>query len=283
MPSAQSIARAQAFRRLHEGAQPLVLVNAWDAVSARVIEHAGATAIATSSAAMAWSLGHPDGEQVPREDFIAACARICRVCTLPVSVDIVRGYGRDTDEVCTLVRALIELGVVGINIEDGVARDTRRLLPPDTLCERVAALRALADAMRVPLFINARTDTYFAKYDDPEARYRDTVQRAQLLADAGADGVFVPGMDRIDDIARFTRAVRLPVNVYAGYAGVPAVGELAAAGVRRVSLGCGPLQSALGLLGRITTEALEQGRYDAQCAGMLSVAAVNGLFQPGPG
>jgi 2-methylisocitrate lyase-like PEP mutase family enzyme len=279
-PDAQQ--RADLFHQLHHGREPLVLVNAWDAASARVIERAGAAAIATSSAAMAWSLGYPDGEQLPVSEFLVACARIARVCSLPLSVDVERGFGRSTDEVCGVVRALIELGVVGINIEDGVSPETHLLAAPDAWCERIAAMRALATEMDVRLFINARTDTYFTPYDDPAARYRDTVQRAQLAAEAGADGVFVPGMDRIDDIARFTRDVALPVNVYAGYAGVPAVPELTQAGVRRVSLGCGPLQSALGLLQRLTTETLQQGSYELQCNGMLAGREVNGLFPLNP-
>src|SRR6185295_8006657 len=132
------------FRRLHTGPQPLVLVNAWDAGSARVLEHAGAPAIATTSAGMAWSLGYADGERVPPDELLAACARICRVVRVPVSVDIERGFGRDTDEVCAMVRALTDQGVVGINIEDGMIPGTQRLAPPGILCERIAAIRALA-------------------------------------------------------------------------------------------------------------------------------------------
>ncbi|HEY9065793.1 MAG TPA: isocitrate lyase/phosphoenolpyruvate mutase family protein, partial [Burkholderiaceae bacterium] len=103
---------ADTLHRLHaNGAKPLVLVNAWDAASARLLERAGSSVIATTSAGMAWSLGHADGEQLPGDELVAACARICRVAggRLPVSVDIERGYGRDADEVCALVRTLIGL------------------------------------------------------------------------------------------------------------------------------------------------------------------------------
>jgi 2-methylisocitrate lyase-like PEP mutase family enzyme len=282
MKSTDTEAIALAFHRLHDGPEPLVLVNAWDAVSARVIERAGARAIGTSSAAMAWALGHSDGEQLPVPELIAACARIRRVTALPVSVDIERGYGRDTRAVRELGSALIDLGVVGVNIEDGVAPDTHRLAAPEPWCERIAALRDVARAKGVPsFFINARSDTYFTPFDDPGERFAETLRRARLAIEAGANGVFVPGMDRIDDIARITRELPRPLNVYAGYAGVPPVAELARAGVHRVSLGCGPLQSALGLLQRLTTEALNDGRYDTQCAGMLSAREVNGLFALG--
>ena len=176
------------------------------------------------------------------------------------------------------MHSLIELGVVGLNIEDGVEPATRRLRPPDDMCERIAALRALADRVKLRLFINARTDVYFATVDDPASRFDEALQRARLYAAAGADGIFVPGLDKPDEIARFARSIELPLNVYAGYPGVPSVAELAAAGVRRVSLGCGPLQSALGLLSRIADETFSRGRYDEMTRGMASVGELNRLF-----
>lgn len=227
---------------------------------------------------MAWSLGHADGEQMPAGELIAACARICRVASVPVSVDIERGFGRSTEEVCAVVRALIDMGVVGVNIEDGVLPGTQRLAPPEILCERIDALRKTAAQMEAQLFINARTDTYFDANDDAAARYEDTVRRAQRYAAAGADGIFVPGMDRAEEVARFVRAVSLPVNVYAGYAGALPVDAATRAGARRVSLGCGPLQAALALLRRVAAEAFDEGRHDAMSAGMLSAREVNGLF-----
>ncbi|CAN7369542.1 isocitrate lyase/phosphoenolpyruvate mutase family protein [Variovorax sp. LjRoot84] len=278
MQSIEARKRAETFYRLHAGPGALTLVNAWDAVSARVVERAGARAIGTTSAGMAWSLGHADGEQMPAGELIAACARICRVASVPVSVDIERGFGRSTEEVCAVVRALIDMGVVGVNIEDGVLPGTQRLAPPEILCERIDALRKTAAQMEAQLFINARTDTYFDANDDAAARYEDTVRRAQRYAAAGADGIFVPGMDRAEEVARFVRAVSLPVNVYAGYAGALPVDAATRAGARRVSLGCGPLQAALALLRRVAAEAFDEGRHDAMSAGMLSAREVNGLF-----
>ena len=272
--------QAEALHGLHRGPDPLVLVNAWDAGSAAVVQRAGASAIATTSAGMAWSLGHADGERVPRDEFVAACARICRVAHVPVTVDIERGFERNADEVCPLVRDLIDLGVVGVNIEDGVSAENRQLLPPQALCERIAALRTLADRAGVRLFINARTDAYLAPQSNRPDRFETALQRARLYAASGADGIFVPGMDRLDDIGRFAGAIPLPLNVYAGYAGVPDVQALAASGVRRISLGCGPLQSAFGLLGRIAEEAFTLGRYDGMSDRMASAADLNALFTP---
>ena len=262
------------FHRLHAGPGPLVLVNAWDAASARIVERAGAQAIGTTSAGMAWSLGYADGERMPVAELIAACARICRVAGVPVTVDIERGFGDTTAAVCDVARALIDMGVAGINIEDGTLPGTRALAPPQILCERIEALRRL-DAH---LFINARTDTHFVANDDPVARYQDTLRRARLYAAAGADGIFVPGMTSLEEIAGLAAAVALPVNVYAGHTQAPSVEVLASAGARRISLGCGPLQAALGLLGRMATEAFDNGGFRAMSAQMLPAGEINSLF-----
>ena len=135
---------AELFHRLHDSAHPLILVNAWDAGSARVIEQAGAKAIATTSAGVAWSLGYRDGEHAPPRDIVDACARICRAVRVPVSVDIERGFGPATGDVSSFVQALIQLGIAGINIEDGVLPGGQQLAPPEILCARIAVVRAAA-------------------------------------------------------------------------------------------------------------------------------------------
>ncbi|MGH9939847.1 MAG: isocitrate lyase/PEP mutase family protein [Blastocatellia bacterium] len=273
--------RAEAFHRLHAGDKPLVLVNAWDAASARLFEQAGAPAIATTSAGIAWSLGYSDGEQMDTRELIQACARICRVVTAPVSVDIERGFGRTPTEVCETVRALLELGVVGINIEDGVAPGAKELVQPSVLAEKISAIRAVAEEVGVRLFINARTDTYFVSTvegDDPVARYDETAQRARIYVEAGADGIFVPGLESLEEMERMARETPQPLNIYAGYAGLPPVAALGRAGVRRVSLGCGPFQAALALARRVATEALNEGTYTTMTASMLSAGEMNNLF-----
>src|SRR4030095_6415727 len=193
-------------------------------------------AIATTSAAMWWSLGYSDGEQLSAHELVEACARICRVVTAPVSVDIERGYGRTPEEVSATVRALLELGVVGINIEDGQTPGTTELAPPNTLTEKISAIRAVSEEAGVRLFINARTDAYFIPTNDPVARYEDAVRRAQMYVAAGADGIFVPGLESVEEMARMAQAVERPLNIYAGYSGAPPVSELRRAGGRRGSL-----------------------------------------------
>lgn len=277
MQSLDARRRAERFRELHDGSGILILVNAWDAGSARVIEEAGAPAVATTSAGLAWSLGYADGEQVPPGEFIAACARICRAVTVPVSVDIERGFGSSTEEVCAVVRALIGLGVVGVNIEDGIVPGAGRVAPPAALCERIEALRTLARSMDARLFINARTDAYLVRGGDRTSRYEDAACRASLYASAGADGIFVPGLE-LQDVASFAKAVTLPLNVYAGGGWAPPAPGLRQAGVRRVSLGCGPLQSGFALLRRVAREAFTSGTTSVMSQRMLGADEINALF-----
>ena len=265
---------AEVLHRLHAGPTPLLLANVWDAGSARVVEEAGATAVATSSAAMAWSAGYADGERLPVPELLAGCARIARVVTRPLTVDIEHGYGRSAQEVGRLGEALIELGAVGVNIEDGQAADG-----PQQLGERIAALRAVAARSGVRFFINARCDVYLGPAAEPTQRLDEVLRRARLYIEAGADGLFVPGLGQLDDIASLARAIgATPLNIYAGYAGAPTVQALAAAGVRRISLGCGTLQAAYGLLGRIARQLTDEGRYDEMGAVMRPSAELNRLF-----
>jgi len=269
--------RAELFHQLHTGPAPLMLPNAWHAASARVIENAGAKAIATTSAGMAWSLGYPDGERLPVQELLAACRRVCQVVSAPVSVDIERGYGHDVQDTGDLVGELIRLGVVGINIEDGTEPGTQTLAHPSVLCERIARVRKTAQLRDLPFFINARIDTYLSNLS-PEARLEETRKRALAYVDAGADGIFVPGLADAEDIATLVGLLPVPLNVYAGYPGAPAAQALQQLGVRRISLGCGPMQAALAHLGTIAAEALDNGRYDTMGERMLTPAEANGLF-----
>jgi len=269
--------RAELFHQLHTGPAPLMLPNAWDAASARVIENAGAKAIATTSGGMAWSLGYPDGERLPVQELLAACRRVCQVVSAPVSVDIERGYGHDVQDTGDLVGELIRLGVVGINIEDGTEPGTQTLAHPSVLCERIARVRKTAQLRDLPFFINARIDTYLSNLS-PEARLEETRKRALAYVDAGADGIFVPGLADAEDIATLVGLLPVPLNVYAGYPGAPAAQALQQLGVRRISLGCGPMQAALAHLGTIAAEALDNGRYDTMGERMLTPAEANGLF-----
>jgi 2-methylisocitrate lyase-like PEP mutase family enzyme len=260
-----TIERSERFQALHRGPDVLVLGPCWDGASARQLEAAGFPALATSSAAVAWALGWRDGESLPRRELVDAVARMCRVVCVPVSVDIVRGFGATPAEVAATVTELSRVGAVGINIEDGMGE-------PSLLAERIAAVRQLG----LPLFVNARTDVYLHGVD-PAVRFAETVRRLAVYVAAGADGVFVPGLADLGEIARLVRAVDRPVNVYAG-PGVPSVPELARAGVRRVTAGCGPMQATMALTRRIAQELRTTGTYTAMTADALPYGEANGLF-----
>ncbi|GAA4888698.1 hypothetical protein GCM10023237_02550 [Streptomyces coeruleoprunus] len=201
--------KAHLFRSLHTAAKPLLLANAWDVASARVIEAAGAPAIATTSAGVAWSLGCPDGDVLARERAVDLIARIAASVAVPVTADIEGGYGQHAAEVAETVAAVLDAGAVGVNIEDG----TR---PPAELAARLAAARRAADRAGAGMFLNARIDTYLFGLGEPDTRLRDTLDRARAYVDAGADGIFVPGVTDTATIAALAENIAVPLNVMAG-------------------------------------------------------------------
>ncbi len=272
---------AAQFRRLHaRGADPiLVLPNAWDAASARVVEEAGARAVATTSAGIAWALGYADGQQVPRDRMLAQVRLIAEQVRVPVTADVESGYGAGTPEdVAETVRGVIAAGAVGVNLEDAPGRGGAPLLDGEANAERLAAARAAARAAGVELFVNARTDTYLRTVgaDDAE-RFDETVRRARRYLEAGADGIFVP-LAPAEVIGRLAAAIDAPLNVIAG-PGAPSVPELRALGVARVSLGPGLARSVLALVRRAAAEALGPGTYEAIREQVPSPEA-NALFAP---
>lgn len=274
----ESIRRAEAFKALHAGSSPLILLNAWDAASAAVFARAGAPALGTTSAGVAWSAGYPDGERMGFADLLRTVSNICRVVKVPVSVDLERGFGADPAEVARNVAAVIDAGGIGVNIEDGIDPATGTLRPAQIAAERIVAIRAVANSRGVPLFINARTDVYFLPAEAPERRFEEGAERLAQYARAGADGAFTPGLIDPSEIASLAARIGLPLNVYAGYVGVPPIAQLAAAGARRISVGCGPLQGLLGQAEEMAREILERGSYDGMLRGALDANSVNGLF-----
>ncbi|MFB7570527.1 isocitrate lyase/phosphoenolpyruvate mutase family protein [Streptomyces sp. NPDC056165] len=259
MTTTQS-AKAQLFRSLHTPGAPLALANAWDVASARVIESAGASAIATTSAGVAWSLGSPDGDVLARDQALGLISRVAAAVAVPVTADIEGGYGQDAAEVAETITGVLAAGAVGVNIEDG----TRA---PDELATRLAVARRTADRAGVELFLNARVDTYLLGLGDPDTRLEETLARARRYVDAGADGVFVPGVTDTATIAALAEDISVPLNVMAG-PGAPSVAELGALGVARVSLGPGVAQAAYAAARRAARELLDTGGYDSLSGGI---------------
>jgi 2-methylisocitrate lyase-like PEP mutase family enzyme len=223
---------AEAFRALHYGPTPLVLPNAWDAVSARVVAEAGYPAIATSSAAVARVLGYDDGQQTPPAEMFAAIARIARVVDVPVTADLEAGYGLEPQE---LVDRLLEAGAVGCNLEDSDPV-TEELVDPQQQADYLSAVRAAAGA---DLVINARVDSFLAKGNltdtDVRTRIDDAVARGRLYRRAGADCVY-PIFAPVGSMPELVRELGGPINAHARPDG-PTAAELIATGATRISYG----------------------------------------------
>lgn len=249
---------ADTFHALHAGPEVLRLANAWDAGSARLIESLGAAAIATTSCGVAWSQGYPDGDALPVERLVAVVAAIARVIRVPLTVDVEGGYSDDPAGAAAIVAQVIDAGAVGINLEDGGG-------PPETLAAKIAAVRGVAARAGVRLFVNARTDVFLRRLVATEALVEEVARRASLYREAGADGLFVPGIAEAADIGAVVRATPLPVNVMA-LPTLPPLRTLAALGVRRLSAGGSIAEGALGTARRLASAFLADG----DCGGLRS-------------
>lgn len=240
------------FKALHVKGDPLVLVNIWDAGSARAVADTGATALATGSASVAGALGYPDGEAVPFETLMDVIARIrAAVLDLPLSVDFEAGFAPDPAGVAHNGARLAALGVAGVNLEDGLPPETG-IRPAPEAAARIAALRAAT-----ALFINARTDLFLLNPPEGHADLiPEALARARAYADAGADGFFAPGLTDPAMIADLCAGTDLPVNVMASPTAPPRA-VLAQAGVARISHGPFPWRAAMAGLGDAARQALQ--------------------------
>ena len=249
------MSQAAAFRALHAGPEILILPNAWDAASAALMQDAGAKAVATSSAAVAWAHGYADGDLFPVPLVLTAIAEITRVTSVPVTADIEGGYTDDLSKLAETIKAVVGAGGVGINLEDG-ARD------PVLHARKIEAARKAADQAGVALFINARTDVYLKNLMQGEAVEAEVLARAKAYGAAGADGIFVPGPTDGALLGRLAKAIDLPVNAMAR-TGLPNAAALQGLGVLRLSSGAGLFAAAYGTLARATMAYLKEGDSDA--------------------
>jgi len=270
-------ALAQAFKRLHGGPGVLVLPNAWDPMSARLFAASGFAALATSSASVAWALGRQDGQNLSRLEMVAAIGRIAAAVEIPVTADLEAGYGADPAAVGETIRMVLEAGAVGVNLEDGSIGGASPLIEAAEHARRIAGARRAAESAGVPLFINGRTDVYLLRVGAPETRFDHAVERARAYLDAGADGIFVPGVRDLATIERLVAAIPGPLNVLVTD-GTPSVPTLRAAGVRRLSTGGRPAQAVLGLLRRIGEELSGPGTYDTIFQYAMPFPEVQELF-----
>jgi 2-methylisocitrate lyase-like PEP mutase family enzyme len=265
------------FLALHHGATPLVLANAWDGISARLVEDAGFPAVATTSAGVAWSLGYADGQHLGRDEMLAAVARITRVVRVPVTADLEAAYGPSPDDAAATARGAIKAGAVGFNFEDTSGDPAHPLLDIPLQVARIRAARAAADELGAHLVINARTDVYLDEVGPPDTRLSEVVRRLTAYRDAGADCLFAPGTGDRDTIATLVRELAAPLNVLATPTSPP-IAELARLGVARVSLGGGVYRAALGLTKKRLAELRQHGRVDAVLDGAITHAEAQGIM-----
>ncbi|MBV7536346.1 isocitrate lyase/phosphoenolpyruvate mutase family protein [Duganella sp. sic0402] len=245
------------FKKLHDGSKLLHLPNAWDAGSARLFESLGASAIATTSAGVAWAQGYADNDHLPVDSAIVVAANIARVLTVPLSVDFENGYSSDAQQVARNVLRLIDVGVAGINLEDG--NDA-----PSLLADKIRAIKQLGRE----IFVNIRTDVYLKGLAPEGERVAEVLKRAALYKEAGADGLFVPGICQVAEIKQVVAGAGLPVNVM-DWPGLPPAQELHALGVARLSAGSGIPQALWSV-----AAGMAQGFIDSGNAGPLIAKAM---------
>ncbi len=267
--SSRDATHAQVFRRLHaEGV--LVLPNAWDAGSARLMERLGAKAVATTSAGMAWAHGYADGDHLPVRILVAAVAEMARVIRVPLTVDMEGGYSDDPAAVGEAVAAVIDAGAVGINLEDGTG-------DPDLLCRKLEQVKRTSARLGVDLFVNTRTDVYLKGLVPQPHRVTETLARAARYRAAGADGLFVPGLAGPEDIRASASKAGLPLNLTA-LPSLPPAAVLVRLGVRRLSAGTATAVAVFGKASAMATAFLRDGVSNPGAEGTMTYPELNALM-----
>ena len=267
--------KAQRFQALHARPGAFVIPNPWDAGSARILAGLGFEALTTTSAGLAFSLARKDGAgEVSREEALANARAIVEATELPVAADLENGYGHSPDAAAETIRLAGEAGLVGGSIEDATGDPGRPLYDFQHAVERVAAAAEAARALPFPFVLVGRAENFLHGRPDLD----DTIHRLQAFEAAGATALFAPGLTRAEHIRSVCAAVGKPVNVVMGLKSVSfSVAELAALGVRRISVGSALTRAALGAFVRAAREIKERGTF-AFAEEALPYAEVNALL-----
>lgn len=269
--------KAEKLRKLHHGPRLLALPNAWDAVSARILEGLGYPAIATSSAAVAFSLGYPDGQRISRDEMLQAVGRITRAVRVPVTADLESGYGKTPEEIAAFTKAMVASGAVGLNFEDVTGDDETTHVELGLQVKNIRAIRETSAALGVPVVINARTDIYLMPIGPEATRFERTVERLRAYREAGADCLFAPGLCNGEIIAKLVKAVGAPLNILASQ-GCPSLKDLEKMGVARVSAGSSAMRAAMGAFQRVAKDWLALGSYDSLLQVTVPYAELNRMM-----
>ena len=277
MDKAALAKKAERLKQLHHGPKILVMANAWDAISARIVEEAGFPAVATTSAGVAAMLGYPDGERLTREEMLGMVARVARVVKVPVTADMEAGYGTTPAEMAETARAVVEAGAVGLNLEDVTGDGESSQVEMKLQVEKIGAMREASASAGVPLVINARTDVYLMPVGPEATRFERTVERLRAYAKAGAGCVFAPGVKDPETIGKLVKAVEAPLNILM-MPGMPNLNELEKLGVARASIGSGLARAALGTARKIAKAMYERRDEWTMFADAISYVDVNRLL-----
>jgi 2-methylisocitrate lyase-like PEP mutase family enzyme len=267
--------KAKTFQDLHRAPGTFVIPNPWDAGTAKMLTQLGFKALATTSAGLAFSLGRPDGKgETKRAEILANAAAIVAATDLPVSADLEGGFGDAPEDAAATIKLAAKAGLVGGSIEDATGREATPIFDMGLAVDRVRAAVEAAHSQAFPFTLTARAENFLYGRAD----LADTIKRLQAFQEAGADVLYAPGLRTLEDIAAVVRSVDRPVNVVMGLSGSTlTVAQLAAVGVKRISVGSSLARAALGALHRAAEEIRDQGSF-TYAADALSFAELNKMF-----
>jgi len=252
--------KATCFQSLHQRPEPLVIGNPWDAGTARILTTLGFSALSTTSAGLAFTLGQRDGTaSVSRAEALANAKSIADATDLPVAADLENGYGHTPEAAAETIRLAAEVGLVGGSIEDATSDPSKPIYDFQHAVERISAAAAAAHALPFPFMLVARAENYLHGRPDLD----DTIRRLQAFEAAGAEVLYAPGITQPDDIRTLCSAVKKPVNVLMGMKGAPklSVKDLGELGVRRISLGSAFSRAALTAFLHAAREVIDDGTF----------------------
>jgi len=261
MDKTTQIEKAGKFLALHEDPKLLVLPNIWDPLGALLLEGLGYPAVATASAAVAYSLGYDDGQKIKFDKMLDVIERIASSVAVPITADIERGYADHPQEIAENIRQVLEAGAVGINLEDSTL-EGGPLHPIDFQCECIQVIREMADKEGVPLVINARIDVFVRRGEiSRDEKIEEAIVRGKAYLEAGADCLYPMGPGDIETLKRIREETKAPINVYASKAAA-SMNDLEAIGISRLSLGPGLIRAGLTTMKHVAQQLLDYGSYD---------------------
>ena len=273
--------KAERLRALHHESRILVLPNIWDPGGARMMEWLGYPAVATASAAVAYSLGYDDRQQITLDAMLDVVSRVARAVTVPVTADMEWGYAEQPQEVAENMRRVLHAGAVGINLEDSI-REGEVLFPIDFQCARIRAVREMAREEGVPLFINARTDVYWPVVPGTEAeKFDEAVRRARAYLDAGGDCFYPILLGDLETLRRLREAIQAPINVLAPTCQAT-LRELEDTGIARLSLGPALMWASLTVMRNIAVELKNDGSFDLFTRDMITADEIRAYLSKEP-